>query len=74
MRVLTLGGMGADGHGLVGPMTLLGSGESGIEKGDRFRTDSTGGRRTGPERRLGFGTRSLPKRLRNSKKFKKPPL
>ena len=36
VRVLTLRGMGADGHDGVGPMTLLGSGESGIEERDRL--------------------------------------
>ena len=63
--VLALRGMGADGHGEVGPMTMLGYGESGIEEGDRLRTDLTGGRGAGPERGLELGVRSLPKRLRN---------
>ena len=47
-------------------MTVLGSGEPGIEEGDRLRTNSTGGRGAGPEHGLEFGARSLPKRLRNS--------
>ena len=37
--VLTLRGTGVDGHGKVGPMTVLGSGEYGIEEGGRLRKD-----------------------------------
>ena len=58
---LTLCGVGDDGHGEVGPMTVLGSGEPGIEEGDRLRTNSTGGRGAGPDHGLEFGARSLPK-------------
>ena len=47
-------------------MSVFGSGESGIEEGDRLRPDSTGGRGADPERGLEFGAQSLPKRLRNS--------
>ena len=47
-------------------MTVFGSGEPGIEEGDRIRADSTAGRGAGPERGLKFEAQSLPKRLRNS--------
>ena len=69
--VLTLRGMGADRHGEVGLMTVLGSGESAIEEGNRLRSGSTGERGGGPELGLEFGARSLPKRLRKSKDCKK---
>ena len=52
-------------------MTVLGSGESAIEEGNRLRSGSTGERGGGPELGLEFGARSLPKRLRKSKDCKK---
>ena len=63
---IALRGMGANGHGEVDSMTVFGSGEPGIEEGDRIRADSTAGRGAGPERGLKFEAQSLPKRLRNS--------
>ena len=58
--------LGGDGNGEVGPITVLGAGESGMDEGDRLRTDSIGRRGAGPERGLEFGARSGPKRLPRS--------
>ena len=68
--ILTLRRMGVDRHGEVGPMTVLGSGESAIEEGNRVKSGSTGERGGDPELGLKFGARSLTKRLRKSKDWK----
>ena len=52
-------------------MTVRGSGESGIEHGNRLRSGSTGERGGGPELGLEFEVQSLPKRLRDSESLGK---